>query len=132
MDTLLLQRALDKAGPLFNAQFVADGQEVLDYLQGDNRFADRDQFPVPGLIILDLKMPRLNGFDVLNWLKAQPRHCTTPVVILSSSDDPSDVTRAYSLGASTYLVKPPRSEDLHGLVRTFQDYWIHYSRLPSN
>jgi CheY-like chemotaxis protein len=132
IDAFLFQRAVRETGVALNVQLVRDGQEVLDYLRGADRFADRQQFPMPALIILDVKMPRLTGFDVLSWLKAQPGHSSTPVVMLSGSDERKDVTRAYSMGACTYLVKPHRSEEMSGLVRTLQDYWLRYAKVPES
>jgi len=131
-DVFLFQRAISSTGAKLHASFVWDGQEVLDYLEGANSFSDRQKYPVPELIILDVKMPRLNGFDVLAWLKSQPRHRATPVVIFSGSDDHGDVLRAYLLGASCYMVKPAQTGEMPELVRTLETYWRRYVKLPAH
>src|ERR1051325_1929964 len=105
-DVFLLERALQQTGVAINARFVSDGQEAVDYLEGVGEFGNRQAYPMPALIMLDLKMPRFNGFDVLNWMKSQPEHRRTPVIIFSSSDDRGDIDRAYELGASCYMAKP--------------------------
>jgi CheY-like chemotaxis protein len=131
MDVFFLQRAIDSSGARLKASFVLDGQEVLDYLEGTRAFSDRQKYPMPELIMLDLKMPRLDGFDVLAWLRAQPRHRATPVVIFSGSDDHGDVTRAYLLGANSYMVKPTQTAEMPELVRALETYWRRYVKLPA-
>src|SRR6476646_11479864 len=86
-DKFLFQRAVKKTGVQLNPRFVEDGQEAVDYLEGAREFSDREAYPMPALIILDVKMPGMNGFDVLRWLKSHSKHCKTPVLICSSSDD---------------------------------------------
>jgi CheY-like chemotaxis protein len=130
IDAFLFQRAIEQTGVAFAARFVTDGQDVLDYLGGTEEFADRNKNPIPALIILDLKMPRLTGFDVLKCLKSMPEHRTTPVIILSGSDEPSDVDLAYSLGANTYLVKPTLTDQLAELVRALDEYWRRFAKVP--
>ena len=87
---------------------VKDGQQALDYIEGKLPYNDRNEFPLPDLILLDLKMPRLDGFEVLKWLRTQNQDdiAATPVIIISSSDCPEDVKEAYKLGANFYLTKP--------------------------
>ena len=130
MDAFLLQRALSQTGVAIVAQFVEDGQEAVDYLEGVGAFADRSKHPLPGLIMLDLKMPRLSGFDVLEWLKSNAQHKTTPVIIFSGSDEHSDVNRAYALGASSYMVKPRETGEMPNLVRILDTYWRQYVKVP--
>lgn len=98
---------------------VDDGQAAIDWLKGSGRYADREKFPLPDILILDLKMPKKTGFEVLGWVRGQPAFEKLPVIILSSSDVPEDVKRAYIAGATTYFVKSP----------VFQDI-IQYLRLP--
>ncbi len=129
-DAFLLQRAIEKAGVPFNPRFVTDGQEAVDYLTGADDFSNRDNYPVPSLVILDIKMPRLTGLDVLRWLKSQDILRKTPVVILSNSDEHRDVEQAYSLGANAYMVKPLKSERLQELVRAIDSYWREFCKLP--
>jgi len=91
---------------------VHDGQEAVDYFGGKGRYADRSAHPLPALLVLDLKMPRMNGFDVLAWLAKEPDFKHIPVVVLSSSANELDVNKARQLGAREYFVKPHRLEEL--------------------
>jgi len=130
LDILLLERALQQSGVNINAKFVSDGQEAVDYLEGVGEFNDRLAYPLPAVIMLDLKMPRFDGFDVLAWLKSQPEHRRTPVIIFSSSDDRRDVDRAYDLGANCYLMKPGPAGEMHELLRVLDAFWRRYVKLP--
>ena len=117
-DTLLFQHACQKAGVVFDLQAVSDGDQAIAYLRGANNFSDRGKHPLPKLILLDLKMPRVSGFDVLAWLKDDGSFHGVPVVVLTSSNHDADVKRAYDLGAKSYLVKPVGFEALVELVKT--------------
>lgn len=117
-DTLLLEHACRKAGVIFDLQAVSDGDQAMAYLRGINAYSDRAKHPMPRLILLDLKMPRVSGFDVLAWLRSEDGLRELPVVVLTSSNHDADVKRAYELGAKSYLVKPVGFEALVELVRT--------------
>ena len=123
-DAFFLQRAFRRAGIQVELHFVRDGQEAIDYLQGKAPFADRATHPQPQLLLLDLKMPRLDGFDVLGWIRKQPALNHLLVVLFSSSDEPKDIRRAYDLGANWYLVKPHSMEELTELIGRFKKYWL--------
>lgn len=123
-DAYFFQRAFKRAGIPVALHFVRDGQEVVDYLQGNGRFGDRTCFPLPQLLLLDLKMPRLDGFEVLAWARKQLGLRNLQIVIFSSSDEPRNVNRAYDLGANSYLVKPHSMEELTALVGRFKKYWL--------
>ncbi len=129
-DVFFLKRAFQMAGVPASLQFVRDGQEAIDYLDGENRFADRNTYPLPDLMLLDLKMPRLDGFDVLNWLRQQPGLKRLLVTVLTSSDHPQDINRAYDLGANSYLLKPHNAEHLSELVKQVERYWLEVNRCP--
>jgi CheY-like chemotaxis protein len=131
-DVFFLKRAFVLAGVPALLSFVRDGQEAIDYLEGENKYADRDAYPIPDLMLLDLKMPRLDGFDVLGWLRQQPGLKRLLVTILTSSDQPQDINRAYDLGANSYLLKPHNSEHLSDLVKHVQRYWLELNRSPAN
>lgn len=120
-DTLLLQHACRKAGIVFQLQAVSDGDQAIAYLRGINDFSDRNKYPIPELILLDLKMPRVSGFDVLAWLRADDNFKKLPVVVLTSSNHDADIKRAYDLGAKSYLVKPVGFEALVELVKTLPE-----------
>ena len=129
-DTFLLARAFSKAAVQAPLHFVRDGQEVVDYLQGQNPFADRDAHPLPALLLLDLKMPRLDGFEVLQWVRRQEGLRRLLVVVFSSSSQIEDINRAYDLGANSYLGKPAASEDLFELVKSLEQYWLKHNLHP--
>lgn len=116
-DVLLFQHACRKGGRNLNVQSVGDGDEAIAYFAGQDQFADRERHPLPHLVLLDLKMPRVNGFEVLAWLRRHERLHRLPVVVLTSSNHEADVKHAYDLGANSYLVKPVGFEALVELVK---------------
>ena len=123
-DTFFLRRALTLCrlgNPLIA---VHDGQEAVDYLAGVGPYADRGTHPLPGLFLLDLKMPKMSGFDVLVWLTTRPDFKELPVVVLSSSAEDSDIRRARELGADDYQVKPQEFESLVLIVRDLHSRWL--------
>jgi two-component system response regulator len=128
-DVLFLQRALQKAvvaNPIHN---VTDGQQAIDYLQGAGKFADRKQYPLPGLVLLDLKLPYVMGLEVLRWIRQQPQ--TPPVVIvLTASAEDADIAAAYRLGANAFLVKPSEASKLEEMVQAIKDFWLMHNTLP--
>jgi CheY-like chemotaxis protein len=124
----LMKVALEKAEIANPLQVVNDGQEALDYLKGEKRFVDRASFPLPCLIFLDLKLPRVSGQTVLTWLKSHPKLKVIPVIVLTSSKEPTDVTRVYELGANSFLTKPPRLAEFVEMVKTTATYWISGNR----
>jgi CheY-like chemotaxis protein len=130
-DALLFQHACRKAGVEVDLQGVSDGDEAIAYLRGQDQFADRQQFPLPRLILLDLKMPRLSGFEVLGWLRQNDQWKRLPVVVLTSSSHDADVNRAYDLGANSYLVKPVGFEALVEIARAIHLYWLTLNERPT-
>ena len=116
-DVLLLRRAFRKAA---GADFhhVRDGQEAIDYLSGAGAFSDRRQHPLPELVILDLKLPRKSGLEVLQWLRCCPALCGTSVAVFTSSQEIGDIDRAKALGVSAYIVKPAGFDALTEAART--------------
>jgi CheY-like chemotaxis protein len=122
-DVFFVKRAFTQAGVENPIHVVSSGQEAIEYLQGDRDFSDRQKFPMPGLVLLDLKMPRVSGFDVIEWMRKDRRAKLIPVVILSSSALPDDVNRAYALGANAYMVKPPSIDALQRLFETIFKFW---------
>lgn len=122
-DVLLLKKAMQKAGINSPVHFVRDGEEVLLYLQGLGRYSDRDAFPLPAMIILDIKMPKRTGLEVLQWMSEHREFAVVPTVVLSSSNLESDIRKAYHLGANTYFVKPTNYDELVNTVKALQSYW---------
>lgn len=123
-DQLLIRRAFSKAKLMNPLHIVDDGDAATAYLAGEGEYADRSLHPFPALILLDLKLPRRSGLEVLAWLREQPRSRRIPVVVLTSSEDSADIARAYDLGANSYLVKPVDFDGLLDLVRTAGLYWM--------
>ncbi len=123
-DAELVMRAFRRAGVANPIQHVVDGDQAVAYLGGSGPFADRVLHPRPGLVLLDLKLPRRSGFEVLQWLRGRPETRRLPVVVLTSSDDNSDIGRAYDLGANSYLVKPVATDALSDMAHTLGLYWL--------
>ncbi len=124
-DALLMQMAVQKAGLRHTISIVRDGQQAVDYLSGAPPFNDRSQHPLPEIFLLDLKMPRLTGFDVLQWLTAHPELSELPAIVISSSIDVSDMEKARDLGAADYYFKPTRFADLVKLIADIQESWLN-------
>lgn len=123
-DVVLVRRAFRKANLPHPVHAVEDGDAAIAYLDGQGVHANRETSPMPRLILLDLKLPRKSGLEVLEWIKAQPRLRRVPVVVLTSSRQPSDVNRAYDLGVNSYLVKPVSFDRLLEMVKTIEAYWL--------
>src|SRR5437899_6641011 len=130
-DILLIQRAFQKAGFRDNLKVVHDGEQAIRYLSGQDEYADRQKCPMPFLVLLDLKMPGMDGFDVLTWIRREPELKRLLVVVLTSSNLQSDVDRAYELGANSYLVKPVEFDEMVHLVQRFEAYWAEINRIPT-
>ena len=129
-DVLLIQRAFQRnhvANPL---QVVRDGEEALAYLSGAGTFTDRERHPLPVLMLMDLKMPRKSGLEVLEWVRQQPGLKRLPIVVLTSSNQSPDINRAYELGANSYLVKPAGFDSLLELVKNLDVYWLILNEKP--
>ena len=126
-DVCLYTRAFARAG-CFSIQFVKDGIDVVHYLEGKGLYGDRLAFPFPDMIVLDLKMQRMDGFDVLEWLSKYREYRHIPVVILSASILPSDIQRSYDLGAKSFFEKPASFQSLVAICNTIVDYWGHARR----
>lgn len=123
-DIFLMGRAFDRAGipnPLF---VVRNGQEAVDYLAGTGEYSRRDKYPLPGLMLLDLKMPWMDGFDVLKWLRTHPQFDLLPVVVLTSSKLQADVDKSRQLGVYDYRVKPQGFDDLVRLLDDVRKCWL--------
>ncbi len=129
-DVLLTRRALTKAEVVNPLQVVRDGDAAVAYLAGAPPFGDRLLHPLPALILLDLKLPRRSGLEVLQWLRGQPNLKRIPVVALTSSREMADINRAYELGVNSYLVKPSSADDLLKMVTALAQYWLTLNELP--
>ncbi len=128
-DVFFLQQAMQKAGVLNPLQVASDGQMAIDYFKGTGEFANREQFPLPCLVLLDLKLPRVMGLDVLKWIRQQSGVAPI-VIILSSSREEADIATAYRLGANGYLVKPHDVSRLIDIAKSIKTFWIEQNTPP--
>jgi two-component system response regulator len=129
-EAMLVRRAIEIAGVKAKLHVVRDGQEAVDYLAGVNSFSDRAQHPFPKLMLLDLRMPRLDGFEVLGILRNKLHFTHLPVIVLTNSENPSDIKRAYELGATSYFCKPDSVEGLDEMIHVLHAYWLKFNHFP--
>ncbi len=122
-DVILIKRAFLKSGIDNPIQTVSDGEQAMDYLIGNEPYANREAHPFPGIIFTDLKMPRMGGIELLRWLRNNPVYKVIPTLVLTSSMERHDIQQAYFYGANSYVVKPANFEELQKTLRTIVDYW---------
>jgi CheY-like chemotaxis protein len=130
-DVLLIQRAFNKAGMRNKLKVVRNGQQAIEYLSAQGPYNNREKFPLPFLVLLDLKMPGVDGFEVLDFVKHDSNLKRLLVVVLTSSNLQADVDRAYELGANSYLVKPVEFDEMVHLIQRFEAYWAEINRIPT-
>lgn len=130
-DVFLTEKAFSKAGCNVSWRIVTDGDEAISYLAGEGKFADRNEYPFPGLILLDLKLPYRSGLEILRWMRENDMLGKTTVAVLTSSNEPSDLKRAYELGTNTYLVKPPTPQTIHDIKKAFKLDWLRCNEQAS-
>ena len=129
-DRLLAMEAMHESRVLNELHFVEDGVQLLNYLRGKDFYSDRTLYPMPGLILLDLNMPKKDGREALAEIKADPRLRRIPVVILTTSKAEADMVKGYDLGAASYITKPVTFDALVELMRTLGKYWVEFVELP--
>jgi DNA-binding response OmpR family regulator len=131
-DFRLIQRAFAKLSNGFEMFRLTNGDDAVSYLSGDRPYENRAAHPMPSVVLLDLKLPRRSGFEVLQWVRRQASGlCRLPVIVLTSSSHSADINRAYDLGANSYLVKPESGIQLEQLASQFQTYWLKLNEFPS-
>jgi CheY-like chemotaxis protein len=130
IDAQLVERAIQRCGELFQMVRVEHGEAAMDYLLGKAPFADRGKHPLPNLLLLDLKMPRKDGFAVLRWRQENRAFARIPVIVFSSSNLADDVARAYDLGANSYVVKPTNPERLERMIKSLGEWWTEFNVAP--
>ena len=130
-DLLLFELAFRRAGFTNPILSVPDGDLVIDYLSEKPPFADRKKFPAPQLLILDLKMQRLGGLDVLTWVRNSPQWRCLPVIILTTSIFGLEIKQAYERGANSFITKPNEFTDFVRSVKQMGDYWLRQSQIPN-
>lgn len=129
-DVLMFRRAFSDVGVESALQVVRHGEEVIAYLKGEGKYANRDEYPLPTLLLLDLKMPRKNGFDVLEWIRQQPSLRRMLIVVLTTSERVEDINRAYRLGANSFLTKPLNFSEFRDMLTSLHTYWVTFNRPP--
>jgi CheY-like chemotaxis protein len=131
-DAFLIRKAFERTQVHAAIQVVRDGEEAISYLSGVGRYRNRAEYPLPWLVLLDLKMPRVDGFEVLKWIRQESDCKSLVVVVLTSSEQMRDVETAYALGANSFLLKPLDFENTTALAEAINRYWLHWNRLPEN
>ena len=129
-DVFLIRSAFKKNGLRDSIYVVSNGEQVLQYLKGEGVYADRKQYPVPHLLLLDLNMPRLNGFEVLSWIRARQEWMCLPVIVLTTSFYGPEIKRAYDLGANSFITKPPEFSQLVASLKEVGEHWLRRAILP--
>ena len=127
-DAFLITIAFKKAGIEHDLEVVPNGQTAIQYLSGEGKYADRAQYPLPSLVLLDLNMPGVSGLEVLKWIRTTPSVCTLVAVMLTSSNQDADIHRAYTQGANGYLVKPGSIDAIIAMAQAIKDYWLTQNR----
>lgn len=129
-DKMLTKEALVESRVLNELYFVDNGVELLEYLRGEGKYADRNEYPLPSIVLLDLNMPKMDGREALAEIKADKSLRSIPVVILTTSKAEEDMVKGYDLGAASYITKPVTFEDLVRLMTTVGKYWVEFVELP--
>jgi CheY-like chemotaxis protein len=129
-DIFFVERIFKQIGARCELRFARDGMEAIEYLTGKGTFKDRAQYPMPTIILMDLKMPRRNGFEVLEWMHNQPEIKLIPTIVVTSSTLQEDVTRAYRLGANAVMNKPVDKDSLLQMLKSFHIYWTDFVEMP--
>lgn len=129
-DAFFMQRAFTQPGTDLDLRIVTDGREAINYLSGSAPYGDRHQHPFPSLVLLDLNLPLVSGFQVLEWMRGAPELKSLPVVVFSSSARPEDKIKASQLGAVEYLSKPGSGMEFPSIVQTLRQKWLGASPAP--
>ncbi len=130
-DFQLLQAAFGRTPGDLQLHRTDDGESAVAYLSGESQFSDRSRYPLPHLVLLDIKLPRRSGLEVLQWVRKQPGLCRIPVIMLTSSRHSIDVNRAYDYGASAYISKPETMKELTELMGALKHVWTRWVEFPT-
>jgi CheY-like chemotaxis protein len=129
-DIFFVKRAFTEINVHCTFQVLKNGQQVVDYLLGDGEYSNREKYPLPMMILMDLKMPIMDGFEVLAWLRGRPGIKVIPTIVFSSSDLAEDITRAYELGANSFMTKSVTYDGLLLKLQTLSHYWLEHCKHP--
>jgi CheY-like chemotaxis protein len=130
-NVFLVRHAMQKAGITARLEVATSGEQAIEYLGGINGYSDWNQFPLPSIVLLDLKMPGMDGFDVLKWIRQRPGLKALRVAMLTSSDMPSEIKMAHDLGANIFLTKPVQLERLVQIMKTLNEHWLQQAQSPA-
>ena len=125
---VLTRRALAQANLVNPVHIAVDGEQAIAYLSGQGEYSDRMRYPLPRLVLLDLRLPKVSGLEVLRWIRSQPHLRALPVIVLSSSSETQDIDQAYGLGVNSYLQKPVRFDSLIEMLKSIGMYWMILNR----
>jgi CheY-like chemotaxis protein len=131
-DIVVVHKAFEKTRIQTPVQVVRDGEEAIAYLAGSGKYSNRAEYPLPWLLLLDLKMPRVDGFEVIKWIRKQSGLKSLVVVVLTSSPLMKDVNDAYALGANSFMVKPLDFEDTKTLLHLIHEYWLQHNKFAES
>lgn len=129
-DVVLIRRALRKGGIEAPLQVVRDGDDAIDYFSGAGKYRDEALHPLPAIVLLDLRLPRRSGLEVLEWIKRHPSLALLPVIVFTNSAQDTDVRQAYALGANSYLKKPYTLQATTDLLQAVGSYWLDHNERP--
>lgn len=130
-DVLLIHRALQKGGIKAPVHVVRDGDEAIDYFSGTGKYQNTSSYPLPTIVLLDIRLPKRSGLEVLEWLKCHESLALLPVVVFTNSAEDIDIENAYRLGANSYLKKPYTLAETTALLKTIGEYWLDYNERPT-
>jgi CheY-like chemotaxis protein len=130
-NVFLVRHAMHKAGITERLEVATSGEQAIEYLGGTNGYSEWKQFPLPAIVLLDLKMPRMSGFDVLKWVRQHPGLKALRVAMLTSSDMPSEIKTAHDLGANIFITKPVELERLIQIMKTLNEHWLQQAQSPA-
>lgn len=131
LDAILMERLVERSQAPLRMMRVENGEGVINYLEGTGAYADRANNPPADLLLLDLKMPRKDGFAVLRWRRDNPSFSRLPIIVFSSSNLKEDITQAYSLGANSYVVKPTDPLRLESMIKALHAWWCGFNVTPT-
>jgi CheY-like chemotaxis protein len=129
---LLLKRAFSQARIHNPMHFVSTGMALMSYFKGEGKYANRDEYPLPDLLLLDIKLPGFSGLEILGWVRSQPGLSGMRVLVLTSSEQMKDINDAYRLGANSFLLKPYDFGDLVHLAKVIREFWLYLSKCPES